>query len=133
MKDERKAFLNNILNNPSSTFAFVAAILFIMGFFLSIVTPEGVSKWYHVFFKLMMFMSFVMSFIFSVIALIKGLQMILKQDRIHDIRYTMAGIIATLLIILIMIISLYSNPYIIDIFGLTKKLPPPTPNIIQTW
>ena len=133
MKENDFSFLKKIMNNPSTTHTFLAIILVILGLFLVILTPVGVSKWYHVFFKLMMFMFFVMSFIFSIVALIKGILILLNQDTKYDKKLTSIGSLTSILIILIIVLSLYSNPYLIDIFGLTKKTPIPSPNLIQQW
>lgn len=133
MKENSTNFLDKILSNPSSTHVFLALILVALGFFLAIVTPDGVVRWFHVFFKLMMFMFFVMSFLFSVVALLKGSLILLKPESKYDKKLTSLGLIISLLIILTIVISLYSNPYLIDIFGLSKTTPMMKPNIIQEW
>ena len=133
MNEQKVNFLRKVMSNPSSTHVFLALVLVILGLFLTVITPVGTAKWYHVFFKLMMFMLFVMSFFASIVALIKGLLIILKPDTKHDKKMTSIGLVIALLIILSIVIALYANPYLIDIFGLSKKTPLSSPNIIQEW
>jgi hypothetical protein len=131
MNEDKAKLLTKILSNPSTTHVFLALVLATLGLLLATVIPVTTARWYHVFFKLMMFMFFVMSFLFSIVALIKGSLILTKTESKYDKKLTSIGLIISLLIILTIVISLYSNPYLIDIFGLTKKNPVMSPNIIQ--
>jgi len=133
MNTNSDTLIKKIFMNQTSAHAFTALILFALGMIFSIITPVGASKWYHVFLKLMMFMFIVMSFIFSVVAIIKGLTVILNKESEDNRNLTLIAIVVSAIIILILVISLYSNPYLIDVFGLTKKTRIYTPNIIQSW
>jgi hypothetical protein len=133
MNENNFGFLGKVLGNAAAIHAFLAVVLVILGLLLALITPVGVSKWYHVFFKLMMFMLFVMSFVFSAVSLIKGALILLDRDTVNGKILTVASLIVACLIILSIVFSIYSNPYIIDIFGLTKRTPMQSPNIFQQW
>ena len=133
MDKKNTSYQRRVMNEPSAAHAFLAVTLVVIGFFLSIITPVGTSRWYHVFFKLMMFMCFSMGFIFSIVSILKGTLLLVNKDSICDRAVTIAGVTVSLLIILGIITCLYSNPSNIDIFGITKKTPLPSPNIIQQW
>jgi hypothetical protein len=133
MDEDKGNLLTKILCNPATTQVFLAIILTVLGLLLAMVIPSTITSWYHVFCKLMMFMFFAMSFFLSVVALIKGSLILIQSDSKYDKKLTTLGLLISLLIILTIVISLYSNPYLIDIFGLTKKKPMLSPNIIQQW
>jgi hypothetical protein len=121
MNGNTDSYFKKVFINQTTPYALTSLILFLLGMIFSILTPDVVSKWYHVFIKLMMFMFFVMSFIFSVIVLIKGVTVLLNKDSSDNKILTTASLIISALILSIMVYSLYSNPHLIDIFGLTKK------------
>jgi hypothetical protein len=133
MIEVNNSLLKKALKNLSTTHAIVATVLFLLALAISFLSPVGVAKWYHVFFKLMMFMCFVMSMMFSVVSLIKGVFLIIYKDKRFDIKITIAGMIVSIVIIMSIVMSLYSDPTLIDVFGLTRKVDMSNPEMMQQW